>query len=76
MRTVTIKYDVGDEVMVSDVNGIHIGIVMRIQWTNVSGTYYTVEYLQYNQNNQAVPIYWEFTEEEIDNAMSVTQNDK
>ena len=76
MRTVTIKYYVGDEVMVPDVDGIHIGVVMHIQWTNVSGTYYTVEYLRYNQNNQAVPIYWEFTEEEIDNAMSVTQNDK
>ena len=43
------QYDVGDEVMVPDVDGIHIGVVMHIQWTNVGGTYYTVEYLQYNQ---------------------------
>lgn len=76
MKTISIKYDIGDEVMVPDVDGIHTGIVMHVQWNNSIGAYYTVQYLQYDQNNKAVPIYWEFTEEEIDKAISVANNDK
>lgn len=68
MKTISIKYDIGDEVIVADIDGLHVGIVMHAQWTSTAGTYYTVQYLQQNENRVDIPIYWEFTEKEIDKA--------
>lgn len=73
MKTIIIKYDIGDRVTVADIDGLHSGIVMHSQWTSSGGVYYTVEYVQQNSDGANIPIYWEFSEEEIDKAMAVAQ---
>lgn len=54
---------------------LHEGVILHAQWTSTGNTYYTVEYTQQNINGEFVPIYWEYSEEEIDRAMLVTNND-
>ena len=73
MKTVIIQYVVGDLVAVVDIDGLHFGTVMHAQWTSTGGTYYTVEYTQQNEDGNSVPVYWEFSEEEIDKAMAVAR---
>lgn len=62
MRKLLIKYDIGQEIKVADIEGIHRGIIKRISWNSRSGTYYTV---QYNTDEYPLLI-WEFSEEELD----------
>lgn len=72
MKTVVIKYNVGECV----VDGLHEGTILHTQWISAGNTYYMVEYTQPNTNGKFTPIYWEYSEEEIDKAILVANNDR